>query len=109
MIGRVVATLTLSIMASTAAAESSLTSLVQQVQRCWKIPYGEPPAKVSMRVKLTRDGSIQGKPEVLSTSPNGRFAAAAVQAILECAPYAAVKEHPEARDIIFNFDPSELR
>lgn len=85
----------LSIMASTAAAESSQTNLVQQIQRCWNIPYGETPTKISVRVKLARDGSIQGKPEVLNASPNGPFAAAAVRAILRCAPYAAVQAHPE--------------
>lgn len=88
-------------------------SFIQEVARCWNIPAGAEPVRVSVLVKLARDGSVLGKPQVLNVAPDGLSARAAVRAILRCAPYGTVPAHPERyedlKEVIVHFDPEDAQ
>lgn len=97
-------------------SQSEIDGLRQQVQRCWSPPVGSSGAEsmvVSIRFSLTRNGEIDGQPQVVSGSGSSmaeRAAAeAARRAVLRCAPYNAPVDKYEAwADIQFNFDPSDM-
>lgn len=99
------------------AADNSATwgSLFkQQVDRCWKKPYGGVDAKdffMEVQVKLRRDGSLEVAPIPL-TEPRSSyqrvFLESALRATIECAPYrlpAAFFE--EWKDFIPQFSTEE--
>jgi colicin import membrane protein len=78
------------------AADNSATwgSLFkQQVDRCWKKPYGGVDAKdffMEVQVKLKRDGSLEMAPTPLTEPRNSYervFLESALRATIECAPY----------------------
>ena len=68
---------------------------------------------VSVRIRLSRSGELEGNPEVVSgggASMAERAAAdAARRAILRCQPYNAPADKYEAwADVQFNFDPRDM-
>ena len=78
------------------AADNSATwgaMFKEQVNRCWKVPYGgienqNPLAVIDIRLK--RDGSLDGAPvaETQPTTPYLRvYLESAMRALLECQPY----------------------
>lgn len=78
------------------AADNSATwgaMFKEQVNRCWKVPYGgienqNPLAVIDIRLK--RDGSLDGTPvaETQPTTPYLRvYLESAMRALLECQPY----------------------
>lgn len=97
-------------------SQSEIDSLRSQVQRCWNPPIGIADAEnmvVSIRLRLTPSGELDGNPEVVSgggASMAERAAAdAARRAVLRCAPYTAPADKYEAwADVQFNFDPRDM-
>ncbi|MEM8986749.1 MAG: hypothetical protein AAGC95_08505 [Pseudomonadota bacterium] len=96
-------------------------ALRSAMYRCWTVPAGAPePEKlvVRVRVKLNRDGSLQGQPEVLdrgrinaSGDPYLRLAAESAQrAVLRCAPYnlPADKYDGGWEEITMTFNPADM-
>ncbi|KJC57867.1 membrane protein TolA [Bradyrhizobium sp. LTSPM299] len=78
------------------AADNSATwgaMFKQQVERCWKKPYGGIEAQqteVSFAIKLKRDGTLEGMPvpEGAPGTPYLRvYQESALRAIIECQPY----------------------
>ena len=65
----------------------------QQVERCWKKPYGGIEAQRSeavFNIRLKRDGSLEGMPvpEGTPATPYLRvYQESALRAIIECQPY----------------------
>ena len=79
-----------------AAADNSATwgaMFKQQVERCWKKPYGgieSQKPEVAFAIRLKRDGTLEGSPvpEGVPATPFLRvYQESALRAILECQPY----------------------
>ena len=91
-----------------------------QVAPCWNPPIGGADVKkmtVVLRIELTRDGNVLGRPAVVSqtgvTAANGDYARAfaetARRAVLRCAPLKLPADMYDAwRAFELNFDPSEM-
>ena len=78
------------------AADNSATwgsMFKQQVERCWKKPYGgieSQKPEVAFAIRLKRDGSLEGTPipEGVPATPFLRvYQESALRAIIECQPY----------------------
>lgn len=78
------------------AADNSATwgtMFKQQVERCWKKPYGgieQQKSEAVFAIKLKRDGSLEGMPvpEGTPSTPYLRvYQESALRAIIECQPY----------------------
>ncbi len=97
-------------------SQSEIDSLRSQVQRCWNPPVGAADADrlvVSIRIRLSRAGELEGTPEIVAgggASMAERAAAdAARRAVLRCQPYTAPSDKYEAwADVQFNFDPRDM-
>jgi outer membrane biosynthesis protein TonB len=96
-------------------SQSELDALQGQIERCWNPPLGAIDAdSLTVRLKfvLTRDGRVEGRPEVInsSTSPFFRAAAdSARRAVQRCQPYQMPAEKYDTwRDVILNFDPRKM-
>jgi outer membrane biosynthesis protein TonB len=79
-----------------AAADNSATwgsMFKQQVERCWKKPYGgleSQKPEVAFAIRLKRDGTLEGSqvPEGVPATPFLRvYQESALRAIIECQPY----------------------
>lgn len=93
-----------------------------QIQPCWSPPPGaggERSVVVKIELKMNRDGTLNGRPAILNTSPDPGFrsvADSATRAILRCASQngglklpADMYDAPNGwREIEFAFDPSQL-
>ncbi|TIP78587.1 MAG: hypothetical protein E5X63_37080, partial [Mesorhizobium sp.] len=100
-------------------SQSELDGLREQIRRCWNVPTGMldgESLKVSIKMKLTQSGEIDGTPEVVTgggSSMIERVATeAARRAVLRCAPYnlPTAKFDGELgwNEVKVNFDPSEM-
>ncbi|RCS23713.1 hypothetical protein DUT91_10515 [Phyllobacterium salinisoli] len=97
-------------------SQSEMDALRGQISRCWNVPAGAADAKglrVTVKMKLSESGEIEGAPEVVSgggDSGVGRVAAeSARRAVIRCAPYNLPRDKYDAwADVIVNFDPSEM-
>ncbi|MBR0697969.1 protein TolA [Bradyrhizobium lablabi] len=78
------------------AADNSATwgtMFKQQVERCWKKPYGGIEAQqteAAFTIRLKRDGTLEGMPVPESTPPTPYlrvYQESALRAIIECQPY----------------------
>ena len=83
-------------LAKGAAADNSATwgsMFKQQVERCWKKPYGgieSQKPEAAFFIRLKRDGTLEGMPvpEALPGTPYLRvYQESALRAIIECQPY----------------------
>lgn len=83
-------------LAKGAAADNSATwgaMFKQQVERCWKKPYGGIEAQMTeaiFSIKLKRDGSLEAQPAAISNPSTPYFRVyqeSALRAIIECQPY----------------------
>jgi len=95
--------------------QSELDALRSQVAMCWSPPVGAVGAEdlnVRVRFELSQVGEVSGGPEVLNSSGNPAFNAAAssaVRAVMRCQPYSLPIEKYEAwQEVIINFDPREM-
>lgn len=96
-------------------SQSELDALRGQIARCWSPPVGAVGAedlKVRVKFGLDRSGEVSASPEVMNSSSNPAFRAAAssaVRAVMRCAPYSLPASKYEAwQEVIINFDPREM-
>ncbi len=98
--------------------ESELvTSIKNQVTRCWNIPAGAKDAremKIDVHIRLNRDGSIIGAPQVIDSARMAKdpfyraVAESALRALQICKPLRLPAQQFDIwKSITFNFDPSE--
>ncbi|MER8506092.1 hypothetical protein [Mesorhizobium sp. M0199] len=103
----------------TKLSQSELDGLKAQIKRCWSVTPGTfdgDSQKVTIRMKLTQNGEIDGAPEVGSAgdgSMGSRVASeAARRAVLRCAPYnlPVAKYDGELgwNEVEVNFIPSDM-
>jgi len=95
--------------------QSELDALRGQVSQCWNPPVGAVGAedlKVRVRFNLSEGGDVVGAPEILNSSGNPAFSAAAssaTRAIMRCQPYSLpVAKYDAWQEVIINFDPREM-
>jgi len=94
-------------------AVNELDALRARISDCWTPPPGGLGADaivVKIRLKLNKDGTLEGYPTVTNQGSSPFFQAAAdsaVRAVYQCQPYALpVAKYALWRDMILNFDPS---
>ena len=98
-----------------AMSVNEIDALRARIADCWTPPPGGLGADqivVKLRLKLNEDGTLVGYPTVANSGASPFFQAAAdsaVRAVYQCQPYALPSEkYALWRDIILNFDPSEM-
>ncbi len=78
--------------ADDARQQAQASDIVREsVKRCFSTPPGTGGRAVTVTIQLHPDGSVAGRPEVAKHPSDPRtkaLAAAAVRAVLRCAPYA---------------------
>lgn len=96
-------------------SQSEMDALRGQIAKCWNVPAGVEDAqglRVTVKMKLSPSGEIEGAPEVSGGGGSGIERAAvesARRAVLRCAPYNLPQEKYETwSDVIVNFDPSQM-
>ncbi|MCG6857654.1 MAG: TonB C-terminal domain-containing protein [Salaquimonas sp.] len=94
-------------------SQSEMDALRGQIQACWNPPaaIGAEELKVSVRFKLDRDGLVDGPVTIMDSSGNQAADDSARRAVLRCGQqgYKLPADKYEAwRDVVVNFDPSEL-
>ncbi|GIL01961.1 MAG: hypothetical protein BroJett030_18600 [Alphaproteobacteria bacterium] len=97
-------------------SQSEMDALRSKIQGCWSVPIGLAGAeemRVTITMRLTRDGQIDGSPTVEATggedSTRRSFAESAQRAVLRCQPYELPAEKYETwADVVVNFDPSQM-
>jgi outer membrane biosynthesis protein TonB len=94
---------------------NEIDALRARIAQCWSPPPGGLGADqivVKLRLKLNEDGTLVGYPTVANRGSSPFFQAAAdsaVRAVYQCQPYALPGDkYALWRDMILNFDPSEM-
>jgi outer membrane biosynthesis protein TonB len=94
---------------------NEIDALRARIAQCWSPPPGGLGADqivVKLRLKLNEDGTLVGYPTVANRGASPFFQAAAdsaVRAVYQCQPYALPGDkYALWRDMILNFDPSEM-
>jgi hypothetical protein len=94
---------------------NEIDALRARIADCWTPPPGGLGADqivVKLRLKLNEDGTLVGYPTVANSGSSPFFQAAAdsaVRAVYQCQPYELPKaKYALWRDMILNFDPSDL-
>lgn len=97
---------------------SEMDALRGQIQRCWNVPAGiedSADLRVSVKFKLKRDGTVDGRPEVVrgggSSGPQRTAAEAAKRAVLRCGQggyQLPAGKYDAWQEVVVNFDPSEM-
>ncbi|OFW71518.1 MAG: hypothetical protein A2W02_04470 [Alphaproteobacteria bacterium RBG_16_64_48] len=94
---------------------NEIDALRSRIAQCWSPPPGGLGAGqivVKLRLKLNEDGTLVGYPTVANSGSSPFFQAAAdsaVRAVYQCQPYALPSDkYALWRDMILNFDPSEM-
>jgi colicin import membrane protein len=94
---------------------NEIDALRARIAQCWSPPPGGLGADqivVKLRLKLNEDGTLVGYPTVANRGSSPFFQAAAdsaVRAVYQCQPYALPNDkYALWRDMILNFDPSEM-
>lgn len=97
-------------------SQSEMDALRQRLGGCWSVPAGVDDAdtlRVSVRFRLDRSGSLEGRPEVIrggASSGPGRIAAeSAVRAVQKCEPFnLPADKYDTWAEIVVNFDPTDM-
>ncbi|WP_420961295.1 hypothetical protein [Brucella sp. IR073] len=98
-------------------SQSEMDALRGQISKCWNVPAGVADAqglRVTVKMRLTETGEIEGAPEVTSSgggdsSVSRAAAESARRAVMRCAPYNLPRDKYDAwSEVIANFDPSEM-
>jgi len=94
---------------------NELDALRARISECWTPPPGGLGADaivVKLRLKLNKDGTLEGYPAVTNQGSSPFFQAAAdsaVRAVYQCQPYVLpAAKYALWRDMILNFDPSSM-
>lgn len=98
-----------------AMTQTELNALAAKMRSCWSPPLGATGAdelRTVVLIRLNRDGSLSGAPQIVSRPP-GRYETTApesvVRAIGRCAPYDLPSEkYAEWREIEFDFYPVDM-
>ncbi|MET3794854.1 cell envelope integrity protein TolA [Aquamicrobium terrae] len=97
-------------------SQNEMDALRQKLGGCWSIPAGVDDAgmlKVSVRFRLDRSGTLEGRPEVIaggaSSGPGRTAAESAVRAVQKCAPFnLPADKYDSWAEVVVNFDPSDM-
>ncbi len=97
-------------------SQSEMDALRGAIEKCWSVQAGMEGAddiRVTVRFRLTKQGEIDGRPEVESTggdsSARRTFTEGARRAVIRCAPYALpVEKYETWSEVVVNFDPSQM-
>ncbi|MGH6854167.1 MAG: hypothetical protein ACREDX_00910 [Aestuariivirga sp.] len=88
-------------------------ALVSRVKECWTVPPGAREANISVRIhfRLTRQGTLEGAPEVQSINSDPLFdatARSAVAALIECQDYGFLPQdrYDLWKDNTLDFNPN---
>ena len=94
---------------------NEIDALRARIAQCWSPPPGGLGAEqivVKLRLRLNEDGTLVSYPTIANRGSSPFFQAAAdsaVRAVYQCQPYALPAEkYALWRDMILNFDPSEM-
>jgi hypothetical protein len=95
--------------------QTELNALAAKMRSCWSPPLGATGAdelRTVVLIRLNRDGSLAGAPQIVSRPP-GRYETTApesvVRAIGRCAPYdLPTDKYAEWREIEFDFYPVDM-
>ena len=94
---------------------NEIDALRARIAQCWSPPPGGLGADqivVKLRLRLNEDGTLVGYPTVANSGASPFFQAAAdsaVRAVYQCQPYTLPSDkYALWRDMILNFDPSEM-
>ncbi|MCG8648857.1 MAG: hypothetical protein MI861_03440, partial [Pirellulales bacterium] len=94
---------------------SEIDALRARISQCWNPPVGGLGAdaiRVRLRLKLTPEGTLSERPQIVNQEGSPFFQAAAdsaVRAVMLCQPYALPgTKYALWRDMILNFDPREM-
>jgi colicin import membrane protein len=98
-----------------AMSVNEIDALRARIAQCWNPPPGGLGAGeivVKLRLRLNEDGTLVGYPTVANSGASPFFQAAAdsaVRAVYQCQPYTLPSDkYALWRDMILNFDPSEM-
>jgi hypothetical protein len=97
-------------------SQSEMDVLRGAIERCWSVPAGLAGAedmRVTIRMRLTQQGQIDGDPQVDATggetAARRAFAGSARRAVLKCQPYNLPAEKYDTwAEVVVNFDPSQM-
>ncbi|MEO1702638.1 MAG: TonB C-terminal domain-containing protein [Pseudomonadota bacterium] len=100
----------------TTLTQSEMDSLRGQIQACWSPPAGVLDAadlRVSVRFALDQSGKLEGRPQVTLSSGNRQADESAIRAVQRCnlqndGFQLPVDKYAAWRDVVVNFDPSEM-
>ncbi len=95
--------------------QTEVDALRSRIVQCWSPPLGATGAdelRTVVLIRLNRDGSLNGQPQIVSRPP-GRYETTApelvVRAIGRCAPYnLPLEKYAEWREIEFDFYPVDM-
>ncbi|HSD92451.1 MAG TPA: hypothetical protein VLB11_05435 [Methyloceanibacter sp.] len=94
---------------------NEIDALRARIAQCWSPPPGGLGAAqivVKLRLRLNEDGTLVGYPTIANRGASPFFQAAAdsaVRAVYQCQPYSLPSEkYALWRDMILNFDPSQM-
>ncbi|HHK74441.1 MAG TPA: hypothetical protein ENJ57_04675 [Rhizobiales bacterium] len=94
---------------------SELDALRAQISQCWSPPIGVEDAQnlqIRLKLRLRRDGSLAGPPELVNSNPDPLFeiaAESAIRAVIRCQNYQLPPEKYETwQDVRVTFDPREM-
>jgi Tfp pilus assembly protein PilF len=102
---------------STTLTASETRRLISRFASCWYVPteLRNADLKVTVQLKLAKDGSLTEPPKVLNSNsnPDPRFAVAAKSAIAgvtKCAPFdfLPAAKYAAWREMIIDFDPRDM-
>ncbi len=96
-------------------SQSEMDALKGAIQKCWNVPAGAEDAeglKVTVKMRLTHSGEVEGSPEVTGSgnSPVQRAAIeSARRAVMRCAPYTLPQDKYDTwSNVTVNFDPRDM-
>ncbi|MEN0001018.1 MAG: energy transducer TonB [Pseudomonadota bacterium] len=100
----------------TTLTQSEMDSLRGQIQACWSPPAGVLDAaslRVSVRFALDQAGRLEGRPQVTTSSGNRQADESAIRAVQRCniqndGFQLPADKYAAWRDVVVNFDPSEM-